>query len=412
MKQSKKYLLIALAVTMVLSIVATLVVSYELNQMNEKSNQVVMNVIALVKQHNPEISELEIAKILNNKADIRNVTTSLESFGITSDRWAAVENDTNSISLVFTVGVICLIEFIILLGIFLFYNRQKKREMDAITDYIIKLNRGVYSLDIEENTEDDTSLLKNEIYKTTVMLREQRERSIQDKISLKNSLSDISHQLKTPLTSIILMVESILDDENMPLEVRQEFLKDIRRSSGHISFLVQSLLLLSKLDADSIELKKNKEDACKILQETIQNVAVLAEIKGVELKCCCQNGTEIMCDYKWTVEAFTNIVKNCVEHTQEGGVVKLSAEQNKLYTKVTISDNGTGIAAKDLPHIFERFYKGENANKDSVGIGLALARTLIEKNGGFLRVDSEKGKGTKFVAKYFATTRGEREASV
>ena len=185
--------------------------------------------------------------------------------------------------------------------------------------------------------------------------------------------------------------------------MRQEFLRDIYRSSNHISFLVQSLLTLSKLDADSIVLKRKPEPLSEIFSEVNQSIAVLAELRGVTVTAN-DNGVSLECDKKWLCEALSNIAKNCAEHTDEGGEVRLTAEANPLYTKITISDNGSGIDKTDLPHIFERFYKGKNADENSVGIGLALAKTIIQKSGGTVSADSEPRKGASFTVKFYNRT--------
>lgn len=213
-------------------------------------------------------------------------------------------------------------------------------------------------------------------------------------------MSDISHQLKTPLTSIIVMVENILDDDDMPLEIRREFLSDIKHNTSTVSFLVQSLLTLSKLDAEAIRFKYADVDVKSIIDECIKNTAVMAEICNVSVETLCDDTYKLNCDKKWLCEAVTNIIKNCIEHSQNGNI-KITADQNKLYTKISIKDNGSGITKEDLPHIFERFYKGKNSSDDSVGIGLSLAKTIIEKQGGYISVSSELNKGSEFVIKFF-----------
>ena len=264
---------------------------------------------------------------------------------------------------------------------------------------IERISLGDYSLQIDENSEDELSLLDNQIYRTAVKFREQAENSRKDKEELQKSLSDISHQLKTPLTSVIVMVENILDDDNMPLEIRREFLTDIKRNTSSISFLVQSLLTLSKLDAEAIRFKYARVRVADIIGECIKNTAVMAEICNVSIESDCK-GCIIDCDKKWLCEAVTNIIKNSSEHSQNGKI-KITADENKLYTKISIKDNGSGIAKEDLPHIFERFYKGRNSSDDSVGIGLALARSIIEKQGGYISVSSKLNKGSEFVIKFF-----------
>lgn len=164
-------------------------------------------------------------------------------------------------------------------------------------------------------------------------------------------------------------------------------------------FLVQSLLKLSKLDAEAVKFRYEQVEVKSIVDECIKNTAVMAEILGVRLETDC-NDIILNCDRKWLCEAITNIIKNCIEHSHNGNI-KITAEQNKLYTKISIKDNGSGIDKEDLPHIFERFYKGKNSSDDSVGIGLALAKSIIEKQGGYISVSSELNKGSEFVIKFF-----------
>ena len=265
----------------------------------------------------------------------------------------------------------------------------------------MKINSGNYRLNFEDMKEDQISVLSSEIYKTTVMLREQSERSVTEKQKLKDSLSDISHQLKTPLTSIMIMLDGILEGD-MPEELKREFLGDIRNSITHLTFLTQSMLTLSKLDANTITFHEEKVRLSDIINISISNTSAIAQDQGVEVKGECPDIT-IECDMKWVCEAVTNIVKNCIEHTKKGGSVTLMAEENPLFIKLTIEDTGCGITKKDLPHIFERFYKGSNSSDTSVGIGLALSKSIIEKCGGYISVQSTEGKGSKFTIKFFKT---------
>lgn len=404
MKRSQKFLVIFLVLTAVFSAVTAAVSAFELERIKQNTNKAVVRIIENVKEKYPEISDRELAEILNDKSEKRLNESSLEKYGINlDDDWAVYKNSGTSAFIIISNAVICAVSCLALTAVFIKYCKKQKAESERLAGYLRKINRRDYELEIKSNSEDEMSQLQSEIYKTTVMLKEQADNSQKDKEKLKQSLSDISHQLKTPLTSIMVMLDDIIEDEDMPEDIKRDFLNDIRRSSNGISFLVQSILTLSKLDANSIMLKSKTENVKNILDECVKNTAVLAEIRGVETSVCCDESLTLDCDFKWLCEAITNIVKNCIEHTGEGGFVRLKAEKTSLCVKITVTDNGCGIEKDDLPHIFERFYKGKNSDENSVGIGLALAKTIIEKSGGSIYADSEIGKGTRFTIMMYLT---------
>ena len=402
MKRSQKFLIIFLVLTAVFSAVTAAVSAFELESVLKSTNSAVVQILENVKEKHPEVSERELAEILNDKSNNSQAENNLKKYGIDIESdWAVYKNHGTATFIITANAILCAVSCLALTAIFLKYCKNQKAEAERLAGYLRKINRRNYDLELKANSEDEMSQLQSEIYKTTVMLKEQADNSQKDKENLKQSLSDISHQLKTPLTSIMVMLDDIIEDENMPEDIKRDFLNDIRRSSNSISFLVQSILTLSKLDANSIVLKSKTENVKKILDECVKNTEVLAEIKGVETSVECDDSLTLSCDFKWLCEAITNIVKNCIEHTIEGGFVKLKAEKTSLCTKITVTDNGCGIAKEDLPHIFERFYKGRNSDENSVGIGLALAKTIIEKSGGSIYADSEQGKGTKFTITVF-----------
>ena len=272
---------------------------------------------------------------------------------------------------------------------------------DKIIKCIENINRKNYELDLDELSEDKLSILKQEIYKTTVMLKENADNSLKDKINLKNSLQDISHQLKTPLTSINIMLDNIIDNPEMDIEIRQDFVKQIKREINNITFLVQSILKLSKFEANTITFNREEVSVKKIINETVKNVSNLSDLKNViiEINDKCKN--KLKCDYKWQVEALTNILKNAIEYSYEGNKVIVDCEDNNIYTQIKIKDFGKGMDDEDTLNIFKRFYKGKEANKDSVGIGLSLSKTIIEHDKGVVIVESMKNQGTTFIIKYF-----------
>lgn len=399
MKNAQKFVCAGLAITIVFCVISAVFTFIGLENIRKTSNDTINQLVNILLEKYPDVSEKEVAEILNNKTEYTDNSEFINKYGIHPEKdWVSYNNQGSYKYVILSVSV-CIAFGLAFAVLFLGYLKiQKKQTMD-IAKRIERINLGDYSLQIDRNSEDELSLLDNQIYRTAVKFREQAENSNKDKENLQKSLSDISHQLKTPLTSIIVMVDNILDDDDMPLEIRREFLNDIKHNTNTISFLVQSLLKLSKLDAEAVKFRYEQVEVKSIVDECIKNTAVMAEILGVRLETDC-NDIILNCDRKWLCEAVTNIIKNCIEHSHNGNI-KITADQNKLYTKISIKDNGSGIAKEDLPHIFERFYKGKNSSDDSVGIGLSLAKTIIEKQGGYISVSSELNKGSEFVIKFF-----------
>lgn len=362
-------------------------------------NQKIAGIIDNVLEKYPDIEKREIVEILNSSDKTNNEI--LREYGIELDKDSVILENNTDFQKFIIIDISTLILFILILSIIFFkYNHSESKKINEITKYIEEINRGNYKLNIEENTEDELSILKNELYKITIMLKEVAENSQKDKTTLKDSLSDISHQIKTPITSILIMLDNILSDENMPEDIKKDFIKDIKREIVNIKFLVESILKLSKIDSNSIKFIKKEVFIKDIINEAVKNVSMLSELKNIEIIVSGDDSIKTICDLKWQVEAITNILKNCIEHSYENRKIYINYNQNNMYTELKIEDNGTGIDAKDLPHIFERFYKGKNSSSDSVGIGLALSKSIIESNNGYIQVDSELNKGTTFIIKY------------
>lgn len=362
-------------------------------------NQKIAGIIDNVLEKYPDIEKREIVEILNSSDKTNNEI--LREYGIELDKDSVILENNTDFQKFIIIDINTLIVFILILSIIVFkYNHSESKKINEITKYIEEINRGNYKLNIEENTEDELSILKNELYKITIMLKEIAENSQKDKTTLKDSLSDISHQIKTPITSILIMLDNILSDENMPEDIKKDFIKDIKREIINIKFLVESILKLSKIDSNSIKFIKKEVFIKDIINEAVKNVSMLSELKNIEIIVSGDDSIKTICDLKWQVEAITNILKNCIEHSYENRKIYINYNQNNMYTELKIEDNGTGIDAKDLPHIFERFYKGKNSSSDSVGIGLALSKSIIESNNGYIQVDSKLNKGTTFIIKY------------
>ncbi|MFK3960855.1 sensor histidine kinase [Pseudalkalibacillus hwajinpoensis] len=300
----------------------------------------------------------------------------------------------------YQAALLTLITSIVLVSCFVLFTRWRYREIAQLSSYLRQISSGDYTLDVRNNHEGELSILKNDIYKVTMMLSEHRSLLQEDKVKLTNAISDISHQLKTPLTSMLVMVD-LVSDPNLDEEKRVEFTTNIRVQLERIEWLVSSLLKLSKIDAGTVIFKKERISAQQVIQKAVESILIPVDIKQQTLNITGDDGVTFVGDLNWTSEALLNILKNCVEHTDEGGTISLSYSDNPLYTEITVADNGNGIPKEDLPYIFKRFYRGKNAGDDSVGIGLAMAYSIITSQNGDIEVSSEQGTGTEFTIKFY-----------
>lgn len=392
-KTIKKYIL-SLIILLIFNVSLIFILNrYEYKMYTKNYNDKINSIISNIKTKYPDIEESDIIEIINSEEDSEDI---LSKYGIDS----ITKNDkvNNKIRIISLIIIITFDSLIIL--IFYLYDKNKSKKIKEITKMISKINNRQFDIDINDFNEGELSILKNEISKTTIMLRQVADNSINDKLNLKDSLGDISHQLKTPLTSITIMIDNILDNPDMDEKTRKRFLINIKREILNINFLVMSLLKLSKFDANVVKFNKESVYLKDIINESIKNVSMIKELKNITIKVSGDDNIKLLCDFKWQVESITNILKNSIEHTKEYGIVEVNYSENKLYTRILIKDNGKGIDSDDLPHIFDRFYKGKNGSNDSFGIGLSLSKTIIEKEGGSITVKSTPNIGTIFTIKY------------
>ncbi|MGN0324617.1 MAG: sensor histidine kinase [Oliverpabstia sp.] len=302
-------------------------------------------------------------------------------------------------------NVIIILLIVILIAQFLI-TRMRKREVEKqIEDLISYLMRVQDRLDLPEMEhfrEGQLSILQSEIYKVVVLLREAYSEELSQKRYMSDMLSDISHQIKTPISAITIMTD-LLEEPELSDEQRLDYADKIDKQAKRITWLIRNLLTLAQLQADVLELKKEPVYVRDILRDIQDSLEIMAEIKGIQLICQSDAAVCISCDKHWMTEALLNIVKNSVEHTNEGGTVKVQVAQDAIATHIHVVDDGEGIDSAHLPHIFERFYKTDNASANSVGIGLAMAKQIILKQNGTITAASEKGVGTDFYIKLFRT---------
>ena len=400
-----KYLILPMIIlTITASITITIQTIKQYKAVTITLNEKIAEIMGKISESNPEIDSREIIEILNsakNTEQYEKGQTELSKYGIEIDKINYIKLIENQMKTNLKLNILIIVLFSILwMTIIVLYLRKRDKKIKQITNYINQIKNKKYDLNIEENTEDELSNLKNELYKITIMLKEESEISKKDKENLKMSVEDISHQLKTPLTSITIMLDNLKDNPNMEEKTKQKFIFEISKQVEWINWLVISMLKLSKLDANVVQFYDEKINLNKFIGEIIKNLEIPIEVKNQKIIIDGNENVSFIGDYKWQQEAITNIIKNCIEHNANNGTIYINYEENSLFTKITIRDEGEGIPKEDLKHIFERFYKGKNSSENSVGIGLALAKNIIEKNNGMINCKSELDKGTEFVIKY------------
>ena len=393
----KKSIIISLVITIIFSIFMAIINIYEYKEYTKNFNKNIASIIDVIQSKYPEISTDEIIGILNSEKIPQN--NSLKKYGIDLEKNTVILENNKINNKFIKIEIILLITTSIsLLIVFMLYERKQDKEIDKITKYLEAINDKNYTLKIDENSEEELSILKNELYKVTVMLRENASNTLKDKINL--ALEDISHQLKTPLTSILIILDNLIDNPEMEYQTRVEFLHDLKRETTRIQSLIQSILKLSKFDSNTVQFIKQDIYLKQIVDEAIKNTGSLADLKNIKINVEGNKKIKLNCDLLWQIEAITNILKNCIEHSKENTQIDIKYNNNSVYSYITITDYGEGISKEDLPHIFERFYRGKNSSNESIGIGLSLSKTIIESNNGIVSVESNSDK-TTFIIKYF-----------
>lgn len=359
------------------------------------SNQVVNALASSIRSNYPNVTDEDILDILEHSQS----STFFDDYGIDI-------NDTSIVSELqhqqqaITICFISLWIFLIggILYFLFWYFKKNQLEIQKIVKLIDDVNHKIYTISLEEHNEGIYGILQSELYKTTIMLKEQAENSEIDKQALKTALSDISHQIKTPLTSILIMLDTLTDYPDMPEEQKREFLDDIRNQIQRIHFLTMSMLKVARLDSGVVQFKKKKIQGSDLIESVLTNLEMLSLSKNLSFEI--DGSLTLDGDFPFLEEAFMNILKNCIEASFENGKIFIHMEENPFYSKFVIKDEGIGIERNELAHIFDRFFKSQNAKSDSIGIGLNLSKKIIEGHHGIITCTSDVGKGTTFEIKF------------
>lgn len=382
-----KKLLLYITVVSIVFLFILLIFIYKLDKYYKNE---VINVYAKVSNGVIKVyPELE-DEIIDSLMSDNNDKTILEKYGINNKI-----NILDTKKIYIEIIIIYLLVIIVISTIYIIHNIYVFKKIKGLSIYTTKILNDDYSMDIRSYDEGDISNLKNDLYKMTIKLKETRDIELKEKKYLETTLEDISHQLRTPLTSMNVGLEVL--SGNVDAITKKEFIQMEKKNLDRIEWLVTSLLKMSRLDSGTVLLVDKKEDLSKIIDNALEPIKMPIELKGISLINEVDKNLKIKVDENWVREAFINVLKNAYEHTNS--LIKIVSSDNPIYTEVKIIDDGAGISNTDLPHIFERFYKG-STNKESIGIGLNMAKKIIEKENGNISVQTSNN-GTTFIIKFY-----------
>lgn len=382
-----KKLLLYITVVSIVFLFILLIFIYKLDKYYKNE---VINVYAKVSNGVIKVyPELE-DEIIDSLMSDNNDKTILEKYGINNKI-----NILDTKKIYIEIIIIYLLVIIVISTIYIIHNIYVFKKIKGLSIYTTKILNDDYSMDIRNYDEGDISNLKNDLYKMTIKLKETRNIELKEKKYLETTLEDISHQLRTPLTSMNVGLEVL--SGNVDAITKKEFIQMEKKNLDRIEWLVTSLLKMSRLDSGTVLLVDKKEDLSKIIDNALEPIKIPIELKGISLINEVDKNLKIKVDENWVREAFINVLKNAYEHTNS--LIKIVSSDNPIYTEVKIIDDGAGISNTDLPHIFERFYKG-STNKESIGIGLNMAKKIIEKENGNISVQTSNN-GTTFIIKFY-----------
>lgn len=414
-KQAVKSLLLTGVVLVVGVVVYMSWIGWYTHKYKNIENTYIRCIMENVISQYPDFDMEEVAIILNKSyGELESSTTSEEFYsilrknGITDNTFYIKDmSDIRNVNIIVSTLIIGVMSVLFIICFYI-YLRRRKNAIVQLQDYMDKISRGNYELEINDNSEDELSSLKNSLYKIMVYMKEQADSARIKKVMLAQSVSDISHQLKTPLTSTQILLDNLNDNPDMEYATRKKFIYEALNQVNGMSWMIVTMLKLSRIDAGVVEFNNETISINKIIEEAVGNLEVIAEIKNVNIEKYIDNHNEnklnksdiyINGDYNWNREALQNIIKNAIEHSNDKGTVKINITDNDVYTAVYITNRGDKLSDQRQKQIFERYYSEAKYEDNSMGIGLPLAKAVIEKQGGYISVESDDEE-TVFIVKY------------
>ena len=398
-----KKLILGLGLFLVAAIVlANLGLHIFRNQMRREYTALAAGILENVRQTYPQVAEEELLRLLETPEAAGEGQALLARYGIFEEYGSRTLESQEERLWHLQAGMNLFLILTLLLGILaiIAYLKKRQQRIEELQSYMEKLSRGNYRLELEENANDELSGLRNEVYRLTVQLKESAALEQRRRQALADSVANISHQLKTPMTSMTILLDNLTENEEMDETTRHHFLAEVSRQLTGMSWLIAVMLKLSRLEAGVVELQRTPVEAKTLVEKCTAKLQTAAEWKDVLLDVQLQPDASLTVDENWTVEALCNIVKNAIEHSPAGSSVQITVTENEIYTEIRVADSGTGISREEREKLFQRFYRGSSAAQDSIGIGLALAKEVVEQQHGHIQVDSQEGKGTVFSLKF------------
>lgn len=364
--------------------------------------EIVSNNAAIVNEvleNHPEL-ETEIIDALSSVSTTNDFSV-LDKYGLTHLSSLDYLDNIADLKKTFYIVYICFFLFLTIVFFFYFFRseQRRKKEILQIDNYLFSLLSQNINVNLKDFQSGELATLQNDLMKVTSRLKNALESSTQDKKELSKTLEDISHQLKTPLTSLLILNDN-LSSFSLDEKTRQEFLKKQEQIILHMKSLIITLLKVSQIESGMILLKKEPVSMKKLLENVLEQLDLQLVAKNIQLNIHCDESYNVLGDFTWLSEAILNIVKNACEHSHENGKIDIFIKENPMYLELSITDYGEGILKKDLKHIFERFYKS-SSDKDSIGIGLNLTKTILERSNATITCKSEVGKYTTFILHFY-----------
>ncbi len=384
----RKNISILIGFVLSVSLVSTALATFLLANYYNHAHRIALGQISqkiIEKQPEAEQAILSVLKDYQHDPDMSTEENIIWRYGYQQTDFLQSSGAYNGIIVLigfFAGGVLFLVTLVV-------WHKKEAIRINGLTDYLEKVNTGSGGV-LLQTGEDEFSKLQDEIYKTVTTLYQTRDAALKAKNNFAENLYNIAHQLKTPITSISLSAQMMKENPS------PRHLEQILKQLSGLTHLEEALLLLSRIDAGTLTLERTEVDVFTVLMLAADNLQELFAEADVRVDIPESGSVLIRADMEWTMEAFINLFKNCMEHTPAGGVVHCSYEQNPLYTQIRIWDTGTGFPKKDIPHLFQRFYRGENAKGSGIGIGLAISKAIIEGQNGTISADNLTDGGACF----------------